>query len=670
MSHRLRRAGAPLAVAVGAAAGLTAESALADTVEGTRSNLLQEQAHSVAITVDRGHAKLVVRRTVYNGGARHDQAVFWIEVPPSSVAVGLRTLGTLRGRPHWFDGELMEAEAAAARYQELTGVGGYYPKDPALLSWQSQTNLALQVFPCAPHAKKTVEYTLIMPTEYSEGQHRLTLFALGTERLPARLTARPAQQGDTILVDGKPLANGHAVRVPRDGDVTLALVPHSPALLSGALAVKQFATGRVLTRYHVEAAPRLSTVPKGAWIVVVLDGSRSLGPEEAAGEVGAARAYLSHFPDAQVEVLTFDRDVHRRFGRFVTVKQGRADLEGYTIARRNGSNVDAALHQADQLLAGAPRQAPRRIVLLTDARMRSSLTPQRLRATLGRSRALLQIGVLESAAAWLKRDDSHAWAMVARPTGGLVWHTGATNSPDEASQMEAVFEEWARPLRIDRLRVEADGIDPDESGFPTVLNEGEGLVDLRINPQPARSVRVEGELWASPVRTVLVPDTKETKRWSALVFGSELLNELSEPEMMTLAQYGGAVSPVTSYLAIEPGVRPSTEGLKLSESVARGGIGHGSGTGSGMGFGRARPSFDPLEYLKQALAPGWAACGGQPDSADVELETTLAEVVDVLTVILDSSSDLVLERCLAQAVWDLDLPDAFDMPWHAWSISV
>ncbi len=35
--------------------------------------------------------------------------------------------------------------------------------------------------------------------------------------------------------------------------------------------------------------------------------------------------------------------------------------------------------------------------------------------------------------------------------------------------------------------------------------------------------------------------------------------------MMVLARHGRAVSPVTSYLAIEPGVRPSTEGLNEGE---------------------------------------------------------------------------------------------------------
>ena len=49
-----------------------------------------------------------------------------------------------------------------------------------------------------------------------------------------------------------------------------------------------------------------------------------------------------------------------------------------------------------------------------------------------------------------------------------------------------------------------------------------------------------------------VTDADAAKRWAALVFGSHLLSTLSEDEMMVLARHGGAVSPVTSYLAIEP----------------------------------------------------------------------------------------------------------------------
>src|SRR6187397_1969489 len=97
------------------------------------------------------------------------------------------------------------------------------------------------------------------------------------------------------------------------------------------------------------------------------------------------------------------------------------------------------------------------------------------------------------------------------------------------------------------------------------------------------------------------------------------------PEMMTLAMYGGAVSPVTSYLAIEPGVRPSTEGLTEGEG--------GGGRGFGIGLGRAgmthvTGNVSPINrqaFLEQALRAEWGRCGGKADSASVDLETTQAE---------------------------------------------
>ena len=66
--------------------------------------------------MNHGHAALVVRRTVRNGGARHNQATFWLHTPSSAVPVGLKTLGLMGGKPFWFSAELLEAEAAAAAF--------------------------------------------------------------------------------------------------------------------------------------------------------------------------------------------------------------------------------------------------------------------------------------------------------------------------------------------------------------------------------------------------------------------------------------------------------------------------------------------------------------------------------------------------------------------------
>src|SRR5689334_19031963 len=113
---------------------LSVSSGHADEVTGTRGDVV-ERSHRVDVVLYPGHARLTVRRTVENLGPRHDQALVHLDLPIDLVATGLRTLGTADGRPRWFPGVLMEAEAAARKYERLTGVGGYYPKDPALLSW-------------------------------------------------------------------------------------------------------------------------------------------------------------------------------------------------------------------------------------------------------------------------------------------------------------------------------------------------------------------------------------------------------------------------------------------------------------------------------------------------------------------------------------------------------
>lgn len=659
----------PVSAALGL--GLIAASASAqDQVHGTRSERLYERSHDVRATLHHGWAELRVRRRVENEGPRHDQAMIWISTPAGAAAVGLKTLGTLAGQPRWFSGELMEAEAAAARYRELTGIGGYYPKDPALLSWRSEGQLLLQVFPVAPNGDKTIEYTLLVPTRYKDGAHRYDLERLGTESLPATLSVAPPGRGDRLLVNGKPSAGG---ALGATGKTTeLALVPKSSEPLGGELAVAATGT-RHVTRFSIEAAPEVSRVPRGAQVVVVIDASRSLSDEQVDAQKAAAAAYLSHFRDAAVEVVTFGRKAQRRYGTWVAVDRARRDLVATHIERKNGSAVDEALLEAEGILAAAPAGRPRRLVLTTDAIVRSRLKPERIRAAVGQSGAVVHLGILAGDGPALTRNDDHLWAPAARTTGGLVWRAGASADAGDRKQMVAVYEEWARPLRVDHVKLYSPDLEVGAIGeVPQVLDEGQGYEHLLFTQRDVSWVRVEGELWSKRVERVLHPDAAAGKRWAALAFGSSLLGELSEPEMMKLALAGAAVSPVTSYLAIEPGVRPSTEGLE------HGTVGFGSGFGSGapslrMGatstLGRA-PPLDREKWLKDALGTSFAACGGKAGTATISLETTFAEVVDVARVTLPAPRDPVLERCVSEAAWDLVLPPQFDAEWTTWAVEL
>jgi hypothetical protein len=118
--------------------------------------------------------------------------------------------------------------------------------------------------------------------------------------------------------------------------------------------------------------------------------------------------------------------------------------------------------------------------------------------------------------------------------------------------------------------------------------------------------------------------------------------------MMTVALLGRAVSPVTSYVAAEPGTRPSTIGLPDLGTFGRGA---GSGTGAGYASVGGRLAHRPdLRNLidttscERSLHPpaGWRVA--------LDIETTRDEIVDVRA----ASSD-PLTACLVEAAWAVRL---------------
>jgi hypothetical protein len=650
---------------------LDASTAFADALSSSRYEA-RERSHDIYVVVDRGFATLVVRRTVMNTGPRSDQALFWIDVPGGAVATRLRTSGIdAAGRPVWFEGDLMDAEEAAAKYRELTGFGGYYPKDPALLSWRSQSALALQVFPVPPEASKTVEYTLEMPMRYEAGAYRMDLPALGTEDMPAVVRASAARHRDQLRVNGV-LATGASITASQS--IALELRPAADSL-AGGLAQVVLGPGRILFHGNVDAPPRLGEVPAHAAIAIVLDTSRSMG-DDLPGAMAAARAYLRNFAaGAEVTLVTFDRHVATPLGTARPAAEAIARMQAFAPTPQNGSQVDAAIALADAVLARSTSTA-RRMLVLTDLLTRRALTPQRLAAIALKSGSTVHVAtVAQGESSSLTRDDDDPWSAFPRKTGGVFWHAyapggllGGRSSGDGDRAEEHVFDEWARPKRIDHLKVTGF---PADFAPPDVLEEGSGLEDLAIAPMRSERIAVEGEIWSRPVTFAATSTAAEERRWSALVFGSDLLDELSEPEQRVLAMRGRAVSPVTSYLAIEPGVRPSTDGFEddgrgVGEGLGLGGLGaSGIGSGGGRSFGHWP---EPQDFLDRELGQAWSRCGGT-GTATINLESTRVEVVDVGAV-THSNDDAKAARCLQEAAWALDLPPSFTAPHADWSTRV
>jgi hypothetical protein len=583
--------------------------------------------------------------------------VFTIAVPPGGVATRLRTLGALAGRPTWFEGELMEAEAAAAKYLELTGIGGYYPKDPALLSWRAQERLALQVFPCMPGTSKKVDYELLVPTSYADGRWHLELPAMGTEQVAASASVEVGSAGGRAYVDDRPAAAGVPFRLDRARRVSLEHRTAGP--LDGGLASVELGPTRHAVSFHVETAPRLSEVPRGAHVVVVLDGSRSLSWRERDASLAAARAYLGHLRGhgVHVAVTSFARRARDLTPGFVDVDAAIAQIQPDRVPQDNGSEIGEGLARARALLDEAPGSAPRRVLLLSDLEARSSLDAASLRVHL-RPGTIAHFATIDDGHAGLRRDDAHPWATLPRATGGLLWVGSAP--ADEALEPEErdLFAEWVRPRRLDHVVLDAPG--GPEVSVPSSIDEGQGIEASGIVAQELAAVTISGELWSTPVRHTVLERPGDDERWSARIFGSELLWQLSEAEMMPLAMRGRAVSPVTSYLAIEPGVRRSFEGLEEAEA----GFGaSGFGMAGGSAGGRA-PSIrmggriDRGAWLRERLGKAAAACKALTEKIDVRLETTGWEIVDVEITL--SPADVTKHACLIEQVWALHLPAAFD----------
>lgn len=637
--------------------------AAADSVVATRYEII-ERSDTIEMKVDRGFATLVVQRVVANSGPKSDQATFHLDLPSTAVATRLRTAGIdAKGRTIWFEGELMEAEAAAKKYEELTGIGGYYPKDPALLSWRGQGSLALQVFPVPPQATKTVEYTLKMPLTYEHGAYRLDLPPMGTDELPARIHITAAHAEDSVIVNGIGAgAAGGGITARAEKNIAIELRPRGVPAVDTALASVAIADGKHLVRGRIAAAPHLAEVPYGAHVVVLFDGSRS--HHDATAGLAAVRAYLGHMTGATVDFLTFDRDVRAPIGRTLPLASALAKLADLHLEPRNGSRIDDALARADAILqASSAAPAARRVVVVTDTLTRSELTPEKVGAASWKSGAVVHVAVVEEGPPSVRRDDDSAWATLPRRTGGLFWKGAASSIIDPSSR--SVFEEWARPKRIDKLLVK--GL----SGTfiaPETLDEGDGIDHFVLADLPSTRVEITGELWSKPLHAVAMPTAEQGKLASALVFGSSLWSDLSEDEQMKVALLGGAVSPVTSYLAIEPGVRPSNEGLDWST------VGHGDGIGVGQGFGNghgrlfgshASRTVDKDRWLRAQLLSAMRVCSPSSKSVTATLETTLDEVVEVGRVELSPARDPKSESCVREELWKVALPgetftDAFE----------
>jgi hypothetical protein len=489
---------------------------------------------------------------------------------------------------------------------------------------------------------------------------------LGTETHPADVVLAPEHALDQVFVDGKPVGTGSRISATEVVEIALAR-RDAPSLFGRFAAVPTGRDARHVLHWALDAGPHISEVPRNAHIVVLLDASHSRDEGQLEAQVQATQLYLEHFAAprlrAKAAVILYDRRARPRTAGLVSVREAIDDLEGAVITPHNGSDVEVGLRAAEVLLASAPKGAPRRVLVLGDAMTASHARPQRIRTLAARTGAVVHLAEIDLNEPSLERLAEHPWIDAAHDTGGLAWAGSVLRSPDATASR--TIEELARPVRVHDVRVKLRDVDTGIAEGGT-LDEGERLELLAVSEVERPLVVLDGALWSTPLHRTWRPDAQAGDVWSALVFGSDVLSELDEAEMMPLALRGRAVSPVTSYLAIEPGVRPSTEGLE-HEGIGLMGIGAGGG-GSGVPsirMGSGKRSFDHAKFLRERLRKAGDSCGAT-GKLDAVLETTLAEIVAVDGVALD---DTLAQSCVTEQLWAVQLPRAFVWPWRSWSIS-
>ena len=416
-------------------------------------------------------------------------------------------------------------------------------------------------------------------------------------------------------------------------------------------------------RLEVDVAPQLQPLPRKAQVVFVVDASRSMGADGVDAQLAAIVAYLGHVPDAEVELVLYRRTATRLFGGFVPARAVGDRLAAARAAGKlapgNGSALDAGARLAADALAG--RKGPRRLVLVSDDLLRPAWDNKAALAALAGAPAdtivhLITTDVREENDASLARDDSHALAPIPLAHHGILAHLARADRAGK--DLGALVLGLVRPVQIDQVAVH--GFDLKDGAYddtiPAALREGAGLrLVVRAKDAPSKA-SLTGMIWGDRFERVVTVDAGFSKAAAAWVFSEDDHGELSHDEMMKVAMMGRAVSPVTSYLATEPGTRPSTIGLERESFGAGAGAGAGMGTLYGLGGGRIPP--DPMALLASAARAcvathrppaGWAT--------ELALETTYDEVVDV---VVGAGAGQPVTTCLVEAAWALALTPSYD----------
>lgn len=599
-----------------------------------------------------GNAHLKVTRVVRNESDAHEQVSRSIAVPAGAVITSFRAgpagqwnePATLRG-----------TEENRLTWSSLTGPGQAMPSTLGLLEWTEENELVVTLFGLPPHGDVEVQYELDAPTTYEGGAVSLDV------PLEVETPGWLAPTFDLSLVESMEPSSEE-----NGGTVHLRRSWATRELADARWATFPIEQDLVAWRFELEASTRFSTVPSRPNVVFVIDASHSTGAENIAAQLQVLTPYLSHVPDANVEVVVFRRFAERLFGRFVPAADVARELSrvpAEKLAPGNGSNLELGVQLALEALR--PMSGPARVVVFTDELLRTAYSNELVLPELERAGQDLVLHVVarqswSSSPLSLNRDDDRALAPLARATGGVFFGLDGEGGHDAVLDAAGVLD-LVRPTHIDFFapEVAVAGLD-----LGPTLEEGQGIEFGQLGIEAPERVVLVGQLWSKPWRLEVNVDRALDQRLPGLVVGDDSMRQaLDDDQLRSVATVAHAVSPVTSFLAAPRDAAPSVIGVV--NEVEGDGFGHvlgvgcgGCGGSSSCGFGSFHSSIDFDGILNRLLASGRATCEarfGSMVGAEVWVEATGDEVVDVKVRGVGADA----AACVTEAVWGVRLSAEF-----------
>ncbi|MCX5744284.1 MAG: VWA domain-containing protein [Proteobacteria bacterium] len=606
---------------------------------------LVEKSHAVEVTLGADNvATWTIRRDFINGATTPDTATFIFELPDGGVMTSLRVR---EGTQPWRTATLAASAPKGSRIDAPT----------VTVTLDDAWRAIVFVDSITPSLTTTLEYTVVGPAQYVDGRDWLIYPRADHDDLEDDVVvAAPAitvRSTQAITIDGKPASAGVPVVIdPRERSNTFEIgLDRAPirGTWIGRFGRAIASNRHALARLEIDVTTRLSTLPVRAQIVFAVDASYSMTTAGIAAQLGLIRAYLTHVPDAEVEILAYRRTAQRVFGSFLPAKEVAARLaaDSAAFALGNGSALDDAIAQAITLLAD--RQGPRRLVLATDTQLRSSLaTPALVKQLAALPRDVI-VHVVEPARddrpPTITRADDATLAKLVDGHHGIYART--TGFGSERPTDAAIALALVRPLRIERLTLVGAKL---EDGR-TSLGEGEGLRVVTLGATAPTSATISGKLWNDSIRLDVAATRAFDQRTATLLWGAYDLAGLTKDEEKSLAALAKGVTDHTSLFVVG-----RTTPRSFYDMVSTGGRRFpGGGRRSAVATITTISSSLPPPDL-HGLVDGRACYAAHPRAAvELAVELTGDEIVDVTIIGTESP----LADCLVETFWSARATSTF-----------